>query len=256
MSDDGTTFTIDLPVVGQAQVDAAAASVDTLAVRLGDASKASVAASGAIKVSEATYRAAEQSADRAAKALERVSLAADVQRGKLRASTNLGDSNAAEKAASKLRDLVAEQDVLATHAAKTKKALDAEATALDKIAKPAAGGGEDKGIEFEKISRGLGKLGGPLAEAGRSVADLGSGFGKLTKALGAAGPYVAVAVLVVALTAAFFAATSAAVVATAKVALWAVGLADAERSAETPLGRHRPERQRRRRTQRQDRRAH
>ncbi len=34
MSEDGTTFTIDLPVTGQAAIDAASASMDTLAVRL------------------------------------------------------------------------------------------------------------------------------------------------------------------------------------------------------------------------------
>ena len=232
MSDDGTTFTIDLPVRGQAQVDAAAASVDVLANRLEGTSKASEASGAAIKAAEAAYSKAEQSADRAAKALERVGIAADVQRGKLRAASEANDSGAAEKAAAKLRDLVAEQDVLATHAAKTTTALKDQAVALDKIAKPKAAPKEEGGeFKFEGLERGLHKLGGPLAETAGSVVRVGAGFEKLTKSLGAAGPYVAAAVLLVALSAALVSAGVAAVFATAKIAAWAVGLADANRSA-------------------------
>ena len=162
----------------------------------------------------------------------------------------------ASKAAAKLRLLSAEQAFLADSAAKAKKALDDEAKRLDSMPKPkakaeeASSGGEE-GINFEGLSRGLGKLGGPLAEAGRSVAELGAGFGKLTKSLGAAGPYIAAAVLVVALAAALIAAAVAAVMATAKLAMWAVGLADANRNIEL-LGRYRAQRQRRGRARRQD----
>lgn len=235
MSDEGTSFTIDLPVRGQAQIDAASASMNTLAAQLEGASKATIASSEGVKAAEAAYRKAEQSADNAAKALERVGLAADVQRGKLRAATEATDDKAAERAAAKLRDLVIEQEVLADRAAKSKKALDEQAASLDKLGKGAEKVEKEskgEGIEFEGISRGLGKLGGPLAEAGKRVAELGAGFGKLTRSLGSAGPYVAAAVLVAALATALLSAGAAAIFATAKILEWSVGLADANRNTE------------------------
>ena len=121
MSDDGTSFTIDIPVTGGAQIDAAAKSTEVLAAHLDAASKASIAASDGIKASEASYRKAESAADSAAKALERVGLAADVQRAKLRAASDANDGKGAEKAAAKLRELVVEQDVLAQRCARRRR---------------------------------------------------------------------------------------------------------------------------------------
>lgn len=235
MSDEGTSYTIDIPVKGGAQLDAAAASVGVLAANLDGASKASVAASAAVGGTEASYRQAEQSADRAAKALERITLAADAQRGKLKAAMDAGDAGGAERAAAKLAALTERQQEAAAKAGEMKTALEREATALDALGKKTENlekAEDGEGIEFESLERGLNKLGGPLGKLGGSLAGVGSGFGKLSKALGSTGPEVAMAVVVVSLTAALFAAAAAAVVATAKILEWAVGLGDANRNAQ------------------------
>jgi len=234
MSDEGTSFTIDLPVTGQAQLDAAAASVGVLVANLDGASKASVAASAAVGGTEASYRQAEQSADRAAKALERITMAADAQRGKLKTAMDAGDAGGAELAAEKLQALTQRQAEAAAKAAEMKAALEREATALDQLGKKTDEvdkAEEGEGIKFEALERGLNKLGGPLGKAGASLAGLGSGFGKMSKALGDTGPEVAVVVVLVAITAAAFAAAIAVAAMTAKVVEWAVGMADANRNA-------------------------
>lgn len=236
MSDDGTTFTIDIPVTGGSQIDAAAKSTEVLAANLGDASKA-------IQAGEASYRKAEQSADRAAKALERVGLAADVQRGKLRAATEANDEGAAEKAAARLRDLIAEQDVLAQHATKTKTALDAEAKSLDKLSvatdtttkaeEKSGKGAEEFFDKFDGLDRGLKKIGGPLANTAAAVADFGEGFGKLVKKMGpTAGIIAGTSAAVVALTAVVIGSVVAFAALTVQIATWAVGMADANSSAQ------------------------
>lgn len=229
MSDDGASFTIDLPVTGTAQVDAAAASVDVLAARLGSSTKV-------IQATEASYSKAESAADRAAKALERVGLAADVEKSKLAAASKVGDQNAVEKITGKLRDLTAQQSVLAERAEKAKVALEGQAKAFDKVPKPvehvkteeAAGGKE--GINFEALGRGLNKVGGPLALVGGKIAELGSGFEKLSSAM-AGGPYLAVAAGALAVVAGVVALSAAVIESTIKLAAWAVGLADVARTS-------------------------
>lgn len=232
MSNEGTSFEIDLPVIGAQKVDAAAASVDTLAASLGGSTKA-------VQATEASYAKAEAAADRAAKALERVGLAADVEKAKLAAASKVGDQDAVERLTAKMRDLSAEQAVLAERANKAKAALESEAKALDKAPKPAqaatpaaadGGGSKGEGLNLEAVTRGLNKIGGPLAATGGKLAELGGGFEKLSSAM-AGGPYLATAAVVLALVAAFVSLVASVVENTIKLGIWAVGLADANRSA-------------------------
>lgn len=235
MSDDGVEFVIDLPVKGQSQIDAASASVDTLAGHLDNSTRA-------ISAAEKNYSKAEQAADGAAKALERVGLAADMQRAKLQAATDMKDTGAAERAAAKLRDLVTEQQVLTERAAKAKTALEAEAASLDKLKgaaektgdaeKSADEDGEGFFSKFDGLDRSLHKIGGPLADVLGSVAKMGEGFGKLSGKMGGSNALMfAGATAGLALVAAVVAAGVALAEATIKIGAWAVGLADANRSA-------------------------
>lgn len=224
MADNESTFTIDVATKGQAGLDAASKSVEVLAARLETASKA-------VKAQDTAYREAERTADRAAKAYERVGLAVASQQAKA------GDS---AKDAKKLENLIARQTEFAGAVAKAKAKLAEEASALDKVnatAKKAAGElkkAEDaaKDPPYEKIARGLRKLGGPLADAGDKVASLGSGFSKLKGAFGSiAGVIVGTTVLIVAMVAAVVASVIAFGAMTVKIGEWSIGLSDANRNS-------------------------
>jgi hypothetical protein len=226
MGDEGTSFTIDLPVKGAAEVDAAARSLETLAARL--------------TTQKDAYSQAEKSANLAAKAVERLGLAAEAQRGKLATANDVGDSKGAARAEKMIAALANRQAEAATKAETLKAALASEAATLDKVTREfekAKKASEDankaeKSPPYETIARGLRKLGGPLADLGDHVAKVGSGFEKLKKGFGSgAGAIVGTTVLTVALTAAMIAAAAAAVAATIAVAAWAVGLADANRQS-------------------------
>jgi len=256
MSDDSATFTIDIPVNAPG-VDAAASAIERLQAQLDAASKAALAASDAVKAGEASYSAAQRSADNAAKALERIGIAAEAQRGKLQAAMDAGDMKGAERAASTLQNLIQRQAEAAAKAQAAKTALDAQAASLDKLqaeAKKASDAEEaltkelaaaeksekndskaeesvGEGFKFEGLERGLNKLGGPLGTFGAKIAGLGSGYDKLQKSLGDSAPEVIAAVGIAAVGAALVAAAAAAVVAIAKIAEWAIGLADANRNA-------------------------
>jgi hypothetical protein len=198
MSNNDPSFTIDLPVKGQAEVDAAARSVDVLAARL----------------------------DKTSKAFERVGIAAEAQRDKLRLASELGNVKGQEQAAARLRLLIDRQAEYSKKVEESKAALNAAAAAHDKLSKSTA----KSELGFEGIRRGLNKLGGPLAEIGGRVAEVGAGFQKLSEKLGAAGPWVASVVFIAAVTAAFLALAAGVVVATLKILDWSVALADVNRT--------------------------
>ena len=235
MSDDSVTFTIDTQVAGVSSIDAAATSTEKLEGSGISASKAMVATSDAIKAGEASYRKAEQAADGAAKALERIGVAAAAQRGKLQLAMESGDDKGAEKAAARLRVLTTQQGDAKTKAEAAAKAMKDEAVALDKL-KGSADKTEtsvEKGeIRFGTIGRALNKLGGPLAEAGAKGAELGHAFEGLSKSFGSGGAAAIVgSVAIVALAASVLALTAAVISGLAHITAWAVGLADANRSA-------------------------
>ncbi len=258
MSDDGTQFAIDLPVTGTAGVNAAAEALDRLASQMTTAAAASTQAAEAVKAGAASYAQSESSANKAAVALEKIGLAADAQRGKLKAALDAGDASGVERATAKLAQLTARQSEAAAKAAATAAALTSEAAALDQL-KAAAGAASDAEAKLTKhqeslksaaaasakavaaasgsgkvneIGEAFGKLGGPLGSAGQKAFGAAEGFKKMSGALGSAGPYVAIAVALVAVAAATAAAAVAFGAATLAILKFGIANADAARTAE------------------------
>lgn len=256
MAGDGTSFQIDLGVTGGGAYDSAATSAVALADAIEKAGAASAAADTALKAGASSYAAAESAADRAAKAVERIGLAVEAQKGKAaKVAEEFGlFSPQFQKASDKLGALTARQSEAVSKAAAASAAMNSEAAALDKLkaaagqaadneaklnkaqkqatdaakaaAKSTASAGDSAGesaINFRALSSGLGKLGGPLGSVGSQAAGVGGALQKLSKSLGAAGPYVAAAVLAVALAAAF-------VVATLSITKFAISAADTART--------------------------
>lgn len=296
MAGDGTTFEIDIAVSGGGAADSAAASCARMALALTDAGKASEAAAASVKASEAAYRQAEGGADRAAKAVERLGLQADAQRGKLQAAMEAKDDGAAEKAAAKLANLVERQSEAANRAAEATAKLATEAAALDATRAAADGAAQAhanmaktiasikdqtaatakaqqdlaraenqqaeaavraaaeqaKGAKAQadataksqqaakaaemgsgkanEAAEAFGKLGGPLGAMGAKAFGAADAMKKLGGSLGSAGPYAAIAIAIVAIVTGIIALGVAATVATAKIAAWAVSLADGART--------------------------
>jgi hypothetical protein len=250
MVDDGTTFEIDLPVTGKERIDAASLSLDVLAAKLDSAKLAVSSTSAAVKAGESSYRSTEASANAVSKALERIGLKADEQGAKLAKAQAAGDEKGANRAAVALERLAERHAEVAEKSDVLKAKMLAEAAALDKlkgIADKASdahsklakateqkkkGPAESEDPEYERIARGLRKIGGPVAEAGEKVANLGSAFGKLRSGLGStSGAILGATALTVALAVAALAAAAAVAELTVKTALWAIGLADANRQS-------------------------
>ncbi len=182
--------------------------------------------------------------------MEKIGLAADAQRGKLQAALDAGDASGVDRAAAKLGNLVERQAEAATKATAATAAMNEQAAALDKLknaaseaaadeakvstaldeaksAAEAAGKAQAAAAGSGKVSEmaeGFGKLGGPLGDVGRKAFGAADGLKKLSSSLGAAGPYAAVAIAIVAITTAVFAVTAA-------MASWAVSNADAARTS-------------------------
>lgn len=244
-----TTFQIELGVAGSATVDSAAASLANLEQRLTAAGSAASQAAEAVKAGEAAYNASQVAADRAAKALEKIGVAAEQQRAKLAALSDAGDTGAAERAALKLQALVERQAEAASKAQEASAAMNEQAASLDRLKTAAGAAAEaEKKISTQldaqkaaaakaqtaqqqlagsaktnEIAESLGKLGGPMGALGQKAFGAAEGAKKLRDALGTAGPYVAVAAAIVAVAASV-------AVATVAIAKWAIGLADAARS--------------------------
>lgn len=253
---DSSTFEIPIVVTGGSAAEQAAGQLDRLQSALTGASSAAVQANQALSAGEQAYAQAERAADKAAKAVEKIGLAADAQRGKMKAALDAGDETKFWKAAAAIDALNQKQAEASKKADAAKSALATQATALDKLKAAAAGAvaeedklkktideakkAEDAAAKAAQaaegtgsaraISSGLGKLGGPLGTVGQKVFALKGAWDKLNKALGSAGPYVAIAVALVAVAAGVAAVGVAAVLGVAKITAWAVGLADANRS--------------------------
>jgi hypothetical protein len=216
---------------------------------LDDAATAAAKASAEVAASEAKYKAAEMAADRAAKAVERIGAAAQAETGKLQAALDIGDTSAISRAEKRIWAFAVREQEATAAATQLTAALKGEATALDLIKDKATAatathdnlkkglvnikGAAEKAAKLEAAAKGsgkvnemaeaMGKLGGPAGVAGQKVLGVATGFSKLKGAMGTAGPYVAVAVAIVAI-------ASAAMVATVAIAQWAVGLADVNRT--------------------------
>lgn len=237
MAANATSYTIDIDAKADS-ADSAAQSVDTLAASLTAASAAAVTAADAVKAGEAAYKQAENAADRTSKALEKVAAAAEVQRGKLEAAMNAGDEGGAARAASALQKLAIRQGEAAQKADAAKVALVAEATALDRLRLESTGAAAAQGklakeldtmktaakqaTEMQSAAKGTGnlgklsgalnQLGGPLGKIGGTATGAADAFEDLKETVGAAGPYVAMAIAVVAVSTAMLGAAAAATV--------------------------------------------
>ncbi len=284
MAENETNFDIKLGVAGSANVESAAASLEALEKHLIGATSAASQAAEAVKAGEASYKAQEAAADRAAKALERINVQMESASGaqldklisKQSAATAALDrskqalageatsldalTSAAAAAANEHANLAktisavkaqadavvkaekAEAAAMAetlkaikmVNAATTKgfldrsnasvksadiasKAAKAQADAAAKAAHASKGNGN-----LGKLSGALNQLGGPLGKVSGQATGAADAIGDLTETVGAAGPYVALAVVVLAL-------GTAMVTATVAAAAWAISMADAAR---------------------------
>jgi hypothetical protein len=216
---------------------------------LEDAAAAALKASDAVASGEKGYAAAETAADKAAKMVELLSGRAQELTGKLQAALDVGDGASIARVEKQVWALAERQQdaVVKTNAAAA--ALKAEAAAMDVLNSKAASaaakhddlkkglanvqGAADKAAKAELAAAGtgkvnemaeaFGKLGGPAGVAGQKVLGVATGFKKLGTAMGSAGPYVAMAVAIVAI-------ASAAFVAALAITHWGVSLAEANRS--------------------------
>ncbi len=249
---DGTSFEIDLGVAGAAGAETAASSLDRLVASLAAAKTESEAAAAAVAAGETAYAQAESAADRAAKALERVTIAAQSQAGKVQAALEVGDLSGAERAQVKFNALIARQQELAIKSDAARAAVVAEAAALDKL-KTAAGAAEQKEAALVKatdlaakaatnqkkltaelagsgkvneIAEAFGKLGGPLGSVGQKAFGAAEGLKKLVGSLGTTvGAVAGVTLVIVALVAGLAVAAGA-------VLKFALANADAARTSE------------------------
>jgi hypothetical protein len=163
-------------------------------------------------------------------------------------------AKAAEKAGLKNAGVVPHE--LAARAAETAMAVDHYALKLGELEASATGadkqqahltqtlanvkkmsGHVDKSIagqaeSFEKLASGLGVIPGPLGDISRGLIQPAQGFSKLSASMGTANAAALLAGLgIAAVAVAIVAVTAAAVAGAAKLASWAVGLADAARTA-------------------------
>jgi len=220
-----------------------------MGVSMEEADAAVKSANSALEEGERKYKAAEVAADRAAKAVERVGVQAAAQWGKLDKAMEVGDTGGIAAAEAAIAKLAAKQGELAASAAAAKEALKGEAAAVDglKGKATAAATSQDalkKGLanvksatdtakkaeaaaagtgKLQDIAQAFGKMGGPVGATGQEVLGLAGSFGKLGSAMGSAGPYVAVALAIVAI-------ATAAIAATIAIAKWGVSMADANRT--------------------------
>lgn len=257
MASDGTSYQIDIPV-NAADVEAASTNVDALVRGLEQAKAATVAAADAVKVASAAYAQAEATADRAAKAVEKIDVAIAAQTQKIAEAVAADGlfADSTQRAVDKLEKLRAKQAEAVSAAELAKKTLADQAAALDQVKNAATQAADKekylgkveaevkKGLDATKkaadaaagsgkineIAEGFGKLGGPLGQLGQKGFGAAEGVKKLVGSLGAAGPYVAIAVAIAAIVASVVALTAAAVAGTAQIAAWSVSLADAART--------------------------
>lgn len=192
------------------------------------AKAANVAANDALKEGETRYRELERAADKAAKALE---AAGKKEKGSV-------DINVARRARETAKALEEHASVLRELEGNAKRADDAEkhlGTTLGNLKK--LSGHVDKSLAG--ASEETEKLRGAMAAAGGQVGALGSkllapvqGFQKLSAEMGASkAAAVLLGVGAAALAVSLVAVTAAAAAGVLSIAKWAVGLADANRSA-------------------------
>lgn len=239
---DGSEFSIDLSAKGGEQYVSAADALANLSDKLTQAGSDAIVASEAMKAGQAAYDQAEAAANKAAVAVEKIGIAVDAQKGKAASAAEEYGlfSPQFQKASDKLAQLTARQSEAVIKASAATAAMNAEAASLDKL-KTAADAAAEKEAKLVKQEAALkeasdakaksdkaaadatnqsvgaagllegafAKLGGPLGAIGQKASGVGGAVLKMGKSLGAAGPYVAAAVLALAVATAFVGATLA-----------------------------------------------
>jgi hypothetical protein len=251
-----TKFEIGIGVQGQAGVESAGLSLNTLADRLTEAGAASESASAALRAGEEAYARTEATAAKAALALERVTLKVEENRAKMEKAMAAGDEQGFARASAAAEKFAARQAEASAKADQAKAAMNAQATALDRLRTAAATAAEGQGKlaaqldvakkaadakakidaaaaaaakgsgKANEAAEALGKLGGPLGRLGAQAFGAKEAMQKLFAAFGTgAGPYIAAAVAIVAI-------STAAAAATIAMTAWAISTSDAARSAQ------------------------
>lgn len=199
-------------------------------------------------------QAAMAGGDADAIALASARLTAALERQSIAQSKAVLAANAAAGAEAKIAALSTRQAEAAAKAAETARAVAAEAVALDRLkaASTAATAAQTniakamdaaktkaneatkalqaagKPINAGEAAGALGKLGGPLGRIGQQAFDAADAFKKMGSSLGAAGPYVAVAVAIIAIATAAAAVTGAVLAGIGAITLWGIKLADTD----------------------------
>ena len=216
---------------------------------LEDAAAAAMSAADAVSAGEKTYAAAETAADRAAKMVELLGTKAQELTGKLQSALDAGDGKSIARVEKQIWTLAERQQDAVVKANAAAVALKGEASALDALNTKAATAAAkhtdlSKGLanvkaaadktakasaaaagtgKVNEMAEAFGKLGGPAGVAGQKVLGVATGFSKLKTAMGSGGPYVAMAVAIVAI-------ASAAFLAAVAITKWGTSLADANRA--------------------------
>lgn len=193
------------------------------------AATAAVAANTALATGRDEYRALEAAALSAAKAAERAALKNDGVVPRDLAERAAETSKAVDDYAGILRGL--EMD--ANDATREEKELAQTLANVKKLSGHVNQSIGDQSQQLEKLGGALGAVGGPLGAMGQAAIRPVQGFTKLAGSIGTAqAAAVLGGVAFGALVLAIVAVGAAAVVATAKVAAWAIGLADSARAAD------------------------
>ncbi len=161
MSEEGASFTIDIPVTGKDAVDAASAAVDALAASLGNSSKASEAASNAAKIEAKAIALIKRQAEQAA-------VSAAVKRLK-------GET---EELPPKIEEVAKTSEESSVN-------LGTLGRSLNKLGGPlgdAGGKAAELGHAYERLSASLGNA-APLAVAGIGLAAVAAAVAALTVAI-------------------------------------------------------------------------
>lgn len=134
---DSTTYEIDVEVRAP-EAQSAAERVANLTNKLLAATEATAAAAAAVKAGETAYRQAQSSADRAAKSVEKLTLAADEQKNAMAAALLANDPKAYERASDKAAQLAQRLSEASAKSAAATNAMNEQAASLDRLRASAA----------------------------------------------------------------------------------------------------------------------
>jgi hypothetical protein len=207
-------------------------AVLSLSRSIDTAAAASTAANAALAAGNAEYKLLEQSANEAAKAVEKAAAGSKgvVDLGAYRAAVA-----ASKQATSALQDhagTLAKLEQAAKQATAEEKGLSTSLENTRKLAKAAADAENTHERSLKKTAGALNGVGGPLGKLGGAVLNLQDDFGDMSETLGSSGASAVVAASAFASVALVVAVVTAAVIAgVTALAAWAIGLADARRSA-------------------------